>query len=360
MPRNAAAGGQSPTRIASIATAVPATCVTQKEFRAFFHEFFADSLRHVNRRLEIYANARIGKRYVSPPDLAWFARPHGFEEKNRMYLDSALALLEKVAAESLAGAGLAPADIDMIVTVSSTGIALPSLDARLMEVMPFRRDVRRLPLFGYGCAGGVLGLARAAECARGLPGCRILFLVVELCSLTFRGADRSMRNLISTALFADGAAGAVLAADSEGPRLAAWGEHTWPDSLDVMGWDIADDGLGVVLSSSIPEIVRTHMRNTTDDFLASAGFALDDIDGFVCHPGGAKVLDALEAAFGFPNGSLEHSRAILCEYGNMSAATVLFILDRTLRSTEAASPRRLLMTSMGPGFSGAFMLLETA
>ena len=343
-------------RVRSIATAVPPHRITQDEVRNFGASFFAGGVAGLDRLLDVYDNAAIGAGYCCLPK-SWYAENgHGFEEKNRLYLENAVALLKEATAECLAAANVQAGDIDLIVTVSTTGIATPSLDARLMTELPFRRDVQRLPIFGLGCAGGVLGLARAAACARAVPGSRVLFLVVELCTLTFRDRDRSARNLVATALFRDGAAAVLLTDDGPGPAIASWGEYTWPDSLDVMGWDVADDGFGVVFSRSIPDLVRSNMRQATEDFLSSRNLSLRDIDSFVCHPGGAKVLDALEEVFDLPAGGLEQSRSVLRDYGNMSAVTVLFVLERILRDDTA---NRHLMTSLGPGFSAGFLLLQS-
>ena len=350
-------GMQAVPRIRSIATAVPNNRMTQDEVKDFSATFFAGAVSGLGRLLDVFNNALIGAGYVCAPRSWYEGKEHGFEEKNRLYLENAMALLKEATVDCLAAADLEPSDIDLIVTVSTTGIATPSLDARLMAELPFRRDVQRLPIFGLGCAGGVLGLARAAACVRARPGSRVLFLVVELCSLTFRSRDRSARNLVATALFRDGAAAAVLTDDGPGPAISAWGEYTWPDSLDVMGWDVADDGLAVVFSRSIPDLVRTRMRRVTEEFLASEGLGLWDIDSFICHPGGAKVLDALEVAFDLPAGGLEHSRAVLRDYGNMSAATVMFVLDRTLKEQ---TPKRHLVTSLGPGFSVGFLVLQSS
>ncbi len=347
---------ESGPRIRSIATAVPSHRITQDEVRDFGASFFAGSVAGLDRLLDVYENAAIGEGYCCLPR-SWYGETgHGFKEKNRLYLENAVALLKDAAVECLAAANTDPGDIDLIVTVSTTGIATPSLDARLMTELPFRRDVQRLPIFGLGCAGGVLGLARAAACARASPGSRVLFLVVELCTLTFRGRDRSVRNLVATALFRDGAAAVLLTDDGPGPAISSWGEYTWPDSLDIMGWDVADDGFGVVFSRSIPDLVRSRMRRATEEFLSTRSLGLRDIDSFVCHPGGAKVLDALEEAFDLPPGGLEESRAVLRDYGNMSAATVLFVLDRMLRDRTA---KRHLLTSLGPGFSAGFLLLQS-
>ena len=205
----------APPRIVSLATAVPSHRIPQTEAVEFFKRFFDGPAQRKQLR-EVYLNAEIDTRYATAP-VHWYEQTHDFEQKNNLYIDSAVGLLKKVAVECLAAANLECSDIDMIVTVSTTGIALPALDARLMEELPFRRNVQRLPLFGLGCAGGVLGLARAATCARGQPGSRILYLVVELCTLTFCGSDRNTANIIATALFGDGAAGAVLSTSETGP-----------------------------------------------------------------------------------------------------------------------------------------------
>jgi alkylresorcinol/alkylpyrone synthase len=265
-----------------------------------------------------------------------------------------VTLLETVTRRLLDEAKLKTGDIDNIVVVSTTGIATPSLDALLVERMGLNRDIRRLPIFGLGCAGGVTGLARAADIARATPGSRVLFLVVELCALTFRKNDISKSNIVATALFGDGAAGAILSTDGEGPVLGAAGEHTWPHSLDVMGWDMAEDGLKARFATSIPGLVASDFRSLLDAFLDRNGLTRAGIDAFACHPGGAKVLDALEDALEMPYGGLEDSRSILRDYGNMSAATVLFVAERMDVRKKA---QRTLLTALGPGFSAAFQML---
>jgi alkylresorcinol/alkylpyrone synthase len=216
-----------------------------------------------------------------------------------------------------------------------------------------RRDLQRLPIFGLGCAGGVLGLARAAAMAQASPGCKVILLVVELCGLTFRRSDQSNGNLVATALFGDGAAAALVSTDGDGPALTSWGEHTWPDSLQVMGWRVEDDGLGVQFSREIPALIRDRFRPVLDDFLERQGLVLADIGHFLCHPGGAKVMDALERVFGIPPGGLVLSRDVLREYGNMSAATVMFVLEKAKGVHE-----RSLLSALGPGFSAGFMIIE--
>jgi alkylresorcinol/alkylpyrone synthase len=222
--------------------------------------------------------------------------------------------------------------------------------------MRLRPTIRRLPIFGLGCVGGVIGLERAATMARSRPGALVLFLVVELCALCFRRDDFSKSNIVATALFGDGAAAALISCGGQGPAVLAGGEFTWPESLDVMGWDVTGDGLKAIFSRDIPELVTTRLHNVTVDFLSGQGLALRDIDRFVCHPGGAKVLDALAVAFEIDAERLSEARGVLRDYGNMSAATVMFVLERTLASTTPW--RRALLSSLGPGFTAGFTLLE--
>jgi alkylresorcinol/alkylpyrone synthase len=346
-------------RLVSLATAVPPFDLPQDEVAARAATVFAPTPGGFHRLAPIYVNALIENRHACVP-MEWFLEPHGFPERNALFLEHATALLAGAADKALAEAGLEPGDIDTIVSVCTSGIATPGLDARLMERLAFRRDVQRLPVFGLGCAGGVLGLSRAAAMAQAAPGSRVLLLVVELCTLAFRRDDRSKSNLVATALFGDGAAAAVITCDANGaaadaPRLGPWGEHTWPDSLDVMGWDIADDGLKVVFSRDIPALVHDDLRPIVDTFLARHGLGLGDIDEFVCHPGGAKVIDALEDCFELQRGDLVHARDVLREHGNMSSATVLFVLRAAL---DAKRGGRRLLTTLGPGFTAAMMVID--
>ena len=319
--------------------------------RLIFHERSIEAERY----LPVFDNAGIDSRYSCVP-LEWYEKDHGWSDRNPLYLNSAVTLLHEAAEGALRSAGLAASDIDGIVAVSTSGIATPSLDALLMERMDFRRDVFRLPIFGLGCAGGVLGLARAARLAKAAPAERILFLVVEPCALTFCRSDYSKSNIVATALFGDGASAAVIGCSGDGPTIAAWGEYTWPGTLDVMGWGVEDDGLRVIFSRDIPSLVRERFRPALDGFLASQGLEPADIDQWLCHPGGAKVIDALEDVLDITRGTLEHSRSVLREFGNMSAVTVMFVLARAL--SNGGIGRRAVLSSLGPGFTAAFLLLE--
>lgn len=344
-------------RLVSLATAVPPHVLRQEDVARFAKILFGTTDESdIERLLPAFANAGIETRYSCVP-INWYREPRGWAEKNRLYIENAVPLAAEAVLKCLAQAGLEASDVDTIVTVSTSGIATPSLDALLVERLRMRRDVERLPIFGLGCAGGVLGLTRAATLARAAPRSTVLFVVVELCGLTFRHADRSKSNVIATVLFGDGAAAGVLRCDGAGLGILRGGEYTWPDSLDVMGWRVADDGLGVLFSRDIPALVRRDLRAAADDFLARGGLTVADLDGLICHPGGAKVLDALEEAFDLAPGSMIDARAVLARYGNMSAATVLFVLARAM---ERGLEGRHLMSALGPGFTAAFLTLETA
>jgi alkylresorcinol/alkylpyrone synthase len=344
--------------LVAVATAVPRYPLDQDDVIERVKLLFGRS-PDLDRLLPVFLNTGIRRRYSCVP-IEWYDSAHAWPERNHIYLASALDLLEAATEGVLRLTGRRKGDIDAIVVVSTTGIATPSLDALLIERMGLRRTVQRLPIFGLGCAGGVLGLARAASQAAVAPGKTVLFLVVELCALSFRRDDWSKSNIVATALFGDGAAAALLSTDGDGPAIVAAGEHTWPGSLDVMGWEVADDGLKAIFSRDIPNLVTAQFREVASEFLARHALAIDDIDCFVCHPGGAKVITALEHAFGLSQGSLIEARSVLRDYGNMSATTVLFVLERILSKTRATGARweRALMNALGPGFSAGFLVID--
>ena len=344
-------------RLASLATAVPRHRVTQAEARENARMIFADRTPLFESLEPVFDNAEIAARYSCQP-IGWFAKPSGFAEKARLYERHAVALSLDAAGRALDGAGLDASEIDAIVCVSSTGVMTPSLDAHLVNRLPLRPDTLRLPIFGLGCAGGVLGLTRAAQLARSRPGMKCLLVVVELCTLAFRHDRLTKSNLVATALFGDGAAAAIVtsggAPDAPG-ALGAGGEHCWPDTLDVMGWRVDGQGLDVIFHRRIPEIVATDFAGALNGFLARAELRLEDFARPCCHPGGVKVVAALEEVFGLGQGGLDFERQVLAEFGNMSAPTVLFVLDRIV---QAGLSGPLLLSALGPGFTAAFQTVE--
>ena len=339
------------SRLLGLKSAVPPYVIPQSDAALYARKLFGE-VRDISRLITVFQNTGIDRRYSCVP-IDWYLGDHGWLDRTELYVSSAVNLLEEVANKLLVQTGLRPSDLDAVVLVSTTGISTPSLDALLVERMNLRRDIQRLPIFGLGCAGGVIGLARAAQLARVEPGAKVLFLAVELCALTFRKNDISKSNIVATALFGDGAAGAILSTDGEGPEVGATGEYTWPHSLDVMGWDMAEDGLKARFAKSIPDLVAADFRKLLDEFLDRHGISLGDITGFACHPGGAKVLDALEDAMNMQRGDLRESRGVLRDFGNMSAVTALFVAERMRLKGQ-----QTLVSALGPGFTAAFLMLD--
>ena len=341
------------SRLVALRSAVPPYALEQADVARRAAQLFSER-KDIARLLPVFENTGIERRYSCVP-IDWYEQDHGWVDKASLYVQHATLLLENVARGLLDDAHLRPDDIDAIVVTSTTGVATPSLDAVIIEKLGLRRDIRRLPIFGLGCAGGVIGLARAAEMAAANPGSRVLFLVVELCALTFRKNDLSKSNVVATALFGDGAAGAIVSTRGTGTPLGMSGEYTWPNSLDVMGWEVQEDGLKALFSKSIPALVANDFKRILSDFLRKTDLKLKDFSAFACHPGGAKVLDALETALELPGGGLVESRGVLRDFGNMSAVTALFVLERM---GWRAARHRILMSALGPGFTAAFLALE--
>ncbi|CAO3436105.1 type III polyketide synthase [Azospirillum doebereinerae] len=355
-------------RLLSVATALPPHRFDQEETLAVARAVFAPRLRDFDRLASVFTNTGIRTRHAACP-IGWYLEPHGWAERAEVFERAALDLLEEAAGKALAAAALQPADVDAIVCVTTTGIATPSLEALLLDRMGFRPGTARLPVFGLGCAGGVLGLARAGMMARAMPGCTVLLLVVELCTLAHRPEEATPTNVVASALFADGAAAAVLRLDGDDghggddqggddqggqPLLAASAEHTWPGTRRIMGWRIDEQGFGVVFSQDIPALIRGRMPPVLDDFLDRQGMTRTDLAGVICHPGGAKVLHALTEVLAPASAGMEESWEVLRDCGNMSAASVLFVLERRLRA-GAKGPH--LMVALGPGFTAALALL---
>jgi alkylresorcinol/alkylpyrone synthase len=345
-----------PCSLLSLAKAVPPHVIDQayaKEVgrRAFGRKNLFDKLSTV------FDNAGIAKRHLAAP-VDWYERPHGWRERNAVYLEAAEDLFVEAATSAIEKAGLAPDQIDGIVSVSTTGIATPSLDARAAGRVGFRPDVRRVPVFGLGCAGGVNGLSIATRMAAADPGSHWLFVTVETCSISIRLDSDDPAAVVATALFGDGAAAAVVTSGERSlVRITGSAEKLWPDTLRIMGWDVEDPGLAVVFDRAIPPFVEAELAEAVGAMCASMGVARKDIDRFCCHPGGVKVIDAIETALELNQGELNLEREVLNDYGNMSAPTVMFVLDRLLKQ---GLPDKVMMTAFGPGFTCAGMLLEPA
>lgn len=340
----------------SLATAVPPHVIEQADAKAAARRVFGGKKALFDRLAGVFDNAGIARRcIVTPAD--WYERPHGWHDRNQLYLEAAEDLFVEAASSAIEQAGLAPADIDGVVSVSTTGIATPSLDARAAGKLGLRGNVRRVPVFGLGCAGGVSGLATTSRLALADPGSNWLFVCVETCSISIRLDSDDPAAIVATALFGDGAAAAVVTAGEH--SLAGIGgsaETLWPDTLRIMGWDVEDPGLAVVFDRAIPPFVEEQLAEAIDGMLADLGVERDSIDRFCCHPGGMKVIDAIETALHLPQGELNLEREVLRDFGNMSSPTVLFVLERLL---QRGLPQRTMLTAFGPGFTCAGLLLES-
>ncbi|HEU4957537.1 MAG TPA: type III polyketide synthase [Sphingomicrobium sp.] len=341
----------------SLATAVPPHIVEQSIAKAKARELFGGRKELFDRLAGVFDNAGIAKRHIVTP-ISWYEQSHGWKERNRLYLDASDQLFRQAAIAAIEQASLAPDQIDGVVCVSTTGIATPSLDARNGPDIGLRSDIRRVPVFGMGCAGGVNGLATAARMAAAEPGTRWLFVTIETCSIAIRLDSDDPAAIVATAIFGDGAAAAVVQAGGDGiANIAGSGERMWPDTLNIMGWRVEDPGLAVVFDRAIPPFVEAELAGAVDGMLGEIGRGRGEIDRFCCHPGGVKVIDAIESALKLPVGTLDLERDVLNDCGNMSAPTVLFVLDRLI---ARGLPKRTMLTSFGPGFTCAGMLLERA
>jgi len=343
--------------LVSLATSVPPHLFHQDEILKAARGVMADRYSQFETLASLFANTGIRHRYGVKP-MEWYLERRGWPERTQAFLEGAESLFLDVARKAIANADLAPADIDTVVTVCSTGIATPTLEARAASKLGFRTDISRVPIFGLGCAGGVSGLSIASRLAQSRLGTNVLLVALELCTLAVRHDELTKANVVAASLFGDGAAAVVLrAGDGGATRIEATGEKLWPETLDVMGWSVDPEGFGVIFQRTIPDFVRDNLGPAVAEILARMELSIDDIDRFVCHPGGTKVIVALERALALDQGALDHEREVIADYGNMSAPTVLFVLER-LRAHGL--PKRSLLTSLGPGFTASCVALRHA
>lgn len=345
--------------IVDVETAPPPFLVPQEQAAAFARARFGAALPQIDRLMPIFANAGIHTRSLCQPP-SWYERDHALDERNAAYIEVTTELCASAARRLLARRGLAPEAIDRVVFVNTTGLATPSIDARLINVLGLDRHVRRTPVWGLGCAGGVAGLALAAHDLLGHPRERVLVFAAEMCTLTFLHDDPSKSNLVATALFSDGAAVALLSGDEVGDpgcRVVGTRSTLFPDSLHVMGWTVVARGLQVVFDQRIPDIIAEHAAAELDALLASHGLTRADVREFLYHPGGPRVLQAYADAYGVPPERFEWSRAVLAAFGNMSSVTVLYVLARYFAAQPPGRAGYGVVSALGPGFSSESILL---
>jgi len=355
--------GPPPPSVRAVGRALPPHYASQEEILAALRAHW--SRRHFNpaRLDDIHRAVQVGGRHLALP-LSEYEALDTFRKANDAWIRVAGELGAEAVQRALDRAGLVPADVDAFFFVTVTGLSTPSLDARLVNRLGMRRDVKRVPIFGLGCVAGAAGLARLSDALLAMPGGVGVLLSVELCSLTLQRNDLSVANAVASGIFGDGAAAVVLAGGARpgtagaGPRILATRSSFYPDTEWVMGWDVVDTGFQVVLSAKVPEIARAHIARDVDAFLADQGLGRRDVRHWIAHTGGPKVLEAFEGALELPKGALDLSWKSLAAVGNLSSASVLFVLADLLESGRARPGDRGLLVAMGPGFCAELVLLE--
>jgi len=353
-------------RISSVGTALPPNRYSQQEISEALRNRWQHKLPEPRLITRLHANCGVDYRYFVLP-MEQYPSLKGFKSTNDLWIRNAVDLSERAIHEALRPLGLSPADISAIFFASVTGVASPTVDARLINRLPFPDHVKRTPIFGLGCVAGAAGIARAADYVRAFPDQIALLLSVELCSLTWQDDDQSIANLISCGLFGDGAAAVVIAGEQvklpastvpPGPRIVATRSTFYRQTEHVMGWDIGDTGFTIVLSPDVPKVVLENLRGNVEGFLAEHHLGLAEIQSWIFHSGGPKVLEAVEHALDLPKDALELSWRSLREVGNLSAASVLMVLADQLQARRGAPGTYSILAAMGPGFCSELVLLQ--
>ncbi len=346
-------------KIASVGSALPRYYYDQETLLAAFRDQWAERYFNVGRLEQLHRNVLVGGRHLALP-MEEYSKITSWGEANDHWIRVALELGTEAVSTALDRAGLGPEEVDTVYFTTVTGVATPSIDARLVNRLGLPARVKRVPIFGLGCLAGAAGVARAADYLVGHPGEVAVLLSVELCSLTLQRDDLSVENLIGSGLFGDGAAAAVLVGGnriSTGPNVVDSRSSFYPDSERVMGWDISERGFKIVLSAEVPEMVRRYLRRDVDVFLAEHGLVRSDVAVWISHPGGPKVLEAMQEALELPEGALDSAWRTLREVGNLSSTSVLLVLEGVLDAPPAAGGWGL-MSAMGPGFCSELVLLR--
>ena len=344
--------------IAATATAAPPHTLTHDDVKTYIRKVFDVEERRLDAMMAVIDNAQVHTRHAIFP-VDYIVQPRSLGQTSVEYREHAVILGRQAAEACLMKAGMAPADVDMIITVSCTGFMIPSLDAHLINLMGFRSDVRRVPLTELGCAAGAMALSRAWEFVRAFPEKTVLIVSVELPTLTFQRGDLSQANLISCVLFGDGAAAAVVTGrEASGPRILDATTYTFPQSLDAMGFDLRETGFHIVLSKDVPQMIRDKIRHVVDAFLDRRGLTRDAMAAFILHPGGQKLLAYVEEQLGLCRCDTQLSWDVLGQYGNLSSATILFVLDAWLTKKTMDPGDYGLAAAFGPGFSAELLLLQ--
>jgi alkylresorcinol/alkylpyrone synthase len=344
--------------VVATATALPPHLITREDVKYYFGRVFDVPERRIEAMMAIVDNAQVHTRHTIFP-VEYTVEPRALAKTNNEYIEHAIKLGREAAEKALGRAGMAPGEIDLIITVSCTGFMIPSLDAHLINLMGFRANVRRMPFTELGCAAGAMALGRAVDFVRAQPQSNVLIIAVELPSLTFQRKDISQANLISSILFGDGAAAVVVSGQKRsGPKILASETYTFPNSLDAMGFDLRDSGFHILLSKDVPEMIGKDIKQLVYGFLERQGRKREEIKGWILHPGGARLLGNVEAELGLCKCDTQPSWDILSNVGNLSSATILFIFQEWLEKRPLKAGEYALAAAFGPGFSAEFLLLE--
>jgi alkylresorcinol/alkylpyrone synthase len=355
----------SPSELADISSA-PAIAASAVEFPPHRHsqdEVVAALVNGIGSDfLRFAASSGVGSRQLALP-LDRYPKLTGFTEANAAYMEVAMELGEQAIRTALDAAGLQPSDVDIVLSTTVTGAMVPTLEARLAAQIGLRPDVKRVPLFGLGCVAGAAGVARMNDYLRAYPDQVAVLLAVELCSLTVQRSDHSMANLVACSLFGDGAA-AVVAVGAQRvplgaglPRVLASRSRLYPDTTDVMGWQIGSEGFRIVLSADVPTVAEKYLGEDVQLFLAEFGLDTTDIGTWLCHPGGPKVIESVESILDLPDDALDQTRKSLWNNGNMSSVSVLDVLSASLAAPPPLPGELGMMMAMGPGFCSELVLL---
>ncbi len=347
--------------IHAVSRALPPHYADQEQLIAAFRALWTKEHFNLDRLEDLHRSVQVGGRHLALP-IAEYDALTTFQARNEAWTKAAVEVGADAVRKALAQAGLQPTDIDAIFFVTITGLATPSIDARLVNRLGFRTDIKRTPIFGLGCVAGAAGIARVSDYLRAYPKQSALLLSVELCSLTLQRTDVSIANIIASGLFGDGAAAVVMrgaeVTAATGPRVVATESVFYPQTERIMGWDFVDSGFKIVLSSKVPELVTANIRGNVDAFLAKHGLTRANIAHWVAHTGGPKVLEAFENTLELPKDALRRSWASLREVGNLSSASVLFVMSEVLEANEAKPGEYGLLMAMGPGFCAELVLLQ--
>jgi alkylresorcinol/alkylpyrone synthase len=347
-------------RIASVGRALPPHFYDQDTLLAALRRRWADQIFNLDRLERLHRNVLVGGRHLALP-IEEYDGLTTWGKANDAWIRVAQEVGGAAVLDALEKAGLGTGDVDAIFFVSVTGIATPSIEARLINRLGLSTRIKRVPIFGLGCVAGAAGIARAADYVRAFPDQVAVLLSVELCSLTLQSEDLSIPNLIASGLFGDGAAAVAVVGERRaepGPRIVATRSIFYPGSERVMGWDISESGFQIVLSADVPKVVRDFVRGDVDGFLAEHGLTRDDIASWVCHPGGPKVLEALQETLELPAGALDVTWHSLQTVGNLSSTSVLLVLADTLEEHRPPPGSYGMLMAMGPGFCSELVLLQ--